>query len=176
MFLLRQNYLLIYIIEKESLFVRYAPVNHLVKSLSHGRPMWKLRQGRSQSNIQQTLSCKVPETRPGPAIIPTAASSLGTSPGRAENPTSLTIGSTRDVRRETNLGTCLPFEPPFLTASVFGSWSVLSIFKRNRTWEGMTKGGFGAIYCSRIQLSKLATGRWVHAKYFVARISRSMFQ
>jgi len=83
----------------------YSPVNHSVKSLNHGRPMWKLRRGRRrpQSNIQQTLSCKVPETRPGPAAIPTAASSLGTSPGRAENPTSLTVGSTRNVRRETNL-------------------------------------------------------------------------
>lgn len=65
--------------------------------------------GRPQSNIQQTLSCKVPETRPGPAAIPTAASSLETSPERAENPTSLTIGSMRDVRRETNLGTPLRY-------------------------------------------------------------------
>lgn len=134
--------------------------------------------GRPQSNIQQTLSCKVPETRPGPAAIPTAASSLGTSLGRAENPTSLTVGSTRDVRRKTNLGTCHPSGPPSSHRQYLVPDSALSIFKRkrNRTWEGMTKGGFGAIYCLRIQLSELAMGRWVRARYFIARTPRSMFQ
>lgn len=140
-----------------------------------GERWWKLRRGRGrpQSNIQQTLSCKVPETRPGPAAVPTAASSLGTSSGRAENPTSLTVGSTRDVRRETNLGTCFPLRPILLVQpQYFVFWSAFSIFKRNRTREGMTKGEFEPIYCSRIQLSELTTGRWVRARYISSREHR----
>jgi len=80
------------------------------------RPMWKLRQGwgihNQIFNIRWAAKCQKLVPSPPPTRRRGAASSLGTSPERAENPTSLTVGSTRDVRRETNLGTCLPFEPP----------------------------------------------------------------
>lgn len=63
--------------------------------------------------------------------VPAVASSLGTSPRRAENPTSPTVGSTCDVRRETNLRTCLgeaSLPRTLLVASVFGFR--LAILKR----------------------------------------------
>lgn len=89
----------------------------------------------------------------------------------AENPTSLTVGSTRDVRRETNLGTYL--SPSGSTPlAVFRFRSAFSIFKCNRTWGGTTKGELEAIYCSRIQLSGLTTGRWARARCISPREHR----
>lgn len=79
---------------------------------------------------------------PDPPAIPAVASSRGTSSGRTENPTSPTVGSTCDVRRETNLRTCLrqvclplclvSADHP-RTLLVFGFRSALAILKRNRT-------------------------------------------
>ena len=122
---LRQSHLLIYIIEKESLFTRYAPVNHSVKSLSHGATDVEVAvgSGRSQSNIQQTLSCKVPETRPEPATIPTARGGFLPRDVARESRKSDKPYRRLNARRPSGnkSGNLPPVRTTLLTASVFRS-------------------------------------------------------